>query len=140
MGHERTALVDHWLQPVVMLYRKHRAVFDAIADPEARIDRMCELNIEMQLRRVAAIPTVENAWLRGQPLRLHSWIYGIRDGLLRNLGPTIASIAGRDALPNIDERVLHPVEPTSGIRRQAIEAFSRCPLADCSDPAQRNPE
>jgi carbonic anhydrase len=131
LGNERTALVDHWLQPVVMLYRKHRAIFDAIADPEARIDRMCELNIEMQVRRVAAIPTVENAWLRGQPLRLHGWIYGIHDGLLRNLGPTLASIAGRDALPSIDERVLHPVEPTSGVRRHAIDAFTNGGIGDC---------
>jgi len=53
LGDERTALVDHWLQPITMLYRKHRKLFDAISDPSARIDRMCELNVEMQVRRIA---------------------------------------------------------------------------------------
>jgi len=77
LGDERTALVDHWLQPITMLYRKHRKLFDAISDPSARIDRMCELNVEMQVRRIAAIPTVEKAWLRGQPLHLHGWLYGV---------------------------------------------------------------
>ena len=104
LGEDRSALVDHWLQPVVTLYRRHRPVFDAIADETARIDRMCELNVEMQVRRVASIPTVENAWARGQELQLHGWIYGMHDGLLRDLGPTVTSMEERDALPPIDDR------------------------------------
>jgi carbonic anhydrase len=124
LGDDRSALVDHWLQPIVMLYRKHRAAFDAIADPAARLDRVCELNIEMQVRRIAAIPTVEQAWARGQKLQLHGWIYGIHDGLLRDLGASVASLAERDKLASIDERVYAPAEPRSGVRRHAIEAFS----------------
>ncbi len=57
-------MLDHWLQPISMLHRKHKAVFDAIPDAEARLDRMCEINIEMQVRRVAQTPIVENAWAR----------------------------------------------------------------------------
>jgi carbonic anhydrase len=125
LGDDRSALVDHWLQPIVMLYRKHRATFDAIDDFNARVDRMCELNIEMQVRRVASVPTVENAWASGQKLRLYGWIYGIHDGLLRDLGPTLASVAERDALISIDERVVLPSEPNSGVRRHAIEAFAK---------------
>jgi carbonic anhydrase len=132
LGEDRTALVDHWLQPVVMLYRKHRAIFEAVADPEIRIDHMCEINIEMQVRRVASIPTVENAWRRGQKLAVHGWIYGMHDGLLRNLGPTLTSIAERDALPSIDDCVLNPVEPESGMRRHAIEAFASEKAGDAS--------
>lgn len=125
LGDERTALVDHWLQPITMLYRKHRKLFDAIPDPAARIDRMCELNVEMQVRRIAAIPTVEKAWLRGRPLHVHGWLYGVTDGLLRDLGPHLASIKERDALPSIDERARQPVEPVTGVRQQAIEAFAK---------------
>ena len=125
LGEDRSALVDHWLQPVVTLYRRHRPVFDAIADETARIDRMCELNVEMQVRRVASIPTVENAWARGQELQLHGWIYGMHDGLLRDLGPTVTSMEERDALPPIDDRVALHVEPDTGVRRHAIDAFTR---------------
>lgn len=124
LGDDRSALVDHWLQPIVMLYRKHRPVFDAIGDREARINRLCELNVEMQVRRVASIPTVENAWTRGRQLQLNGWIYGMDDGLLRDLGPTLASVAERDALVSIDDRVRQPAEPRSGLRRHAIAAFS----------------
>ncbi|MFK4980242.1 carbonic anhydrase, partial [Klebsiella pneumoniae] len=78
---ERSAMLDHWLQPLTMLYRKHRDVIDAIADPVRRLDRMCEINVEMQVRRVAATPIVEKAWTRGQNLNLHGWIYAVHDGL-----------------------------------------------------------
>lgn len=47
-----------------MLYRKHRPIFDAIADADARVNMMCELNVEMQIRRLALIPTFENAGIR----------------------------------------------------------------------------
>ena len=61
---------------------------------------------------------------RGQELHLHGWIYAIDDGLLRDLGPHLSSIAERDALCSIDERVIDPVEPVSTMRKHAIEAFT----------------
>ena len=124
LASERGAMLDHWLQPISMLYRKHRPVFDAIPGEVARIDRMCEINVEMQVGRLAATPIVENAWARGHRLQIHGWIYGIQDGLLRDLGPTLTSLAERDAIVSIDQRVLNPVEPKSGMRRHAIEAFA----------------
>lgn len=121
---ESSALVDHWLQPIVMLYRQHKKVLDAIADPEARIDRMCELNIELQMRRIAMTPIIEQAWIQGKTLHIHGWIYGIHDGLLRAIGSPISSQEERDSLASIDARVHEPVEPVSMVRRHAIEAFA----------------
>lgn len=125
LASERTALVDHWLQPLLMMYRKHQPVFEAITDETVRLDRVCELNVEMQVRRVAASPIVEAAWARKQKLHVHGWIYGIHDGLLRDLGPTLTSLEQRDALPSIDDRAVHPNEPVSGVRMQAQAAFER---------------
>jgi carbonic anhydrase len=130
LGDERGAMLDHWLQPLTMLYRKHRSVFDALPDEAARLDRVCEINVELQVRRVAATPIVERAWTVGRPLHLHGWIYGIHDGLLRDLGPHLSSCEERDALPTIDQRVLDPVEPVSALRRQALAAFGAGP-DDC---------
>lgn len=126
---DRGALLDHWLQPISMLVHKHRGVFGAL-DESTRIDRVCEINVEMQVRRLAATPIVENAWARGQALALHGWIYAIHDGLLRDLGPHLTSIAARDALPSIDARIHDPVEPVSAMRRQAFAAFSVAPETD----------
>ena len=124
MVSERGTMLDHWLQPLTMLYRKHHTVFDAMSCEDARLDRLCEINIEMQVRRLAATPIVENAWARGQTLNLHGWIYAIHDGLIRDLGPHLSSASERDTLPSIDQRVAEPVEPQSARRRQAEDAFS----------------
>jgi carbonic anhydrase len=121
---ERGAMLDHWLQPLTMLYRKHRAIFDAITPDSRRLDRLCEINIEMQVRRLAATPIIENAWARGQSLNLHGWIYAIHDGLIRDLGPHLSSVEERDSLASIDQRVHEPVEPQSAMRRQALAAFA----------------
>jgi carbonic anhydrase len=129
----RGAMLDHWLQPLTMLYRKHRGSFDAMAE-ERRLDRLCEINIEMQVRRLAATPIVENAWARGQTLHLHGWIYAIHDGLIRDLGPHLSSTAERDRLISIDQRVLEPVEPQSALRRHALDAFTGLELSDMASP------
>jgi carbonic anhydrase len=126
----RGALADHWLQPISMFYRKHRAKWNGIRSEERRLDRMCEINVEMQVRRMAATPIVENAWARGQTLHLHGWIYAIHDGLIRDLGPHLSSIAERDALPSIDDSVSMTVEPESSMRRQAIAAFASLDKAE----------
>ncbi|HRE60821.1 MAG TPA: carbonic anhydrase [Micropepsaceae bacterium] len=118
LSDERGAMLDHWLQPVTVLYRKHRAVFDAMA-PHVRLDRLCELNIEMQVRRLAATPIIENAWARGQELHLHGWIYAIGDGLIRDLGPHLSSISERDNLRALDECVLAPSTPVIRAHRPA---------------------
>ncbi|HEV2556945.1 MAG TPA: carbonic anhydrase [Bosea sp. (in: a-proteobacteria)] len=130
---ERGSMLDHWLQPISMLHRKHRETFALIADDACRLDRMCEINVEMQVRRLAQTPIIENAWARGQELNLHGWIYAIEDGLLRDLGPHLSSVEQRDALPSIDHRVLHPVEAVSALRRQALDAFANLAAVEHAD-------
>ncbi|MEQ8369429.1 MAG: carbonic anhydrase [Alphaproteobacteria bacterium] len=138
----RGDLVDHWLQPLSMLYRKHRPVFDAMGDRRRLLDRLCEINVGMQVRRLAATPLVENAWARGQSLHLHGWIYAIHDGLLRDLGPHLSSPAERDALASIDQYALDPVEPQSApmaqrpmvARAAADDAPAELASSPCSMP------
>ena len=127
---ERGAMLDHWLQPISMFHRKHRGIFDALREPVERHNRLCEVNVEMQVRRIAATPIVEQAWARNQPLHLHGWIYALHDGLLRDLGPRLSSLTEREALPALDHSVAHPREPTSALRRQALEAFESLELSD----------
>lgn len=140
LSDESGAMVDHWLQPITMFYHKHRAHLDVITPAAALIDRMCELNIEMQVRRIATTPLVEMAWARGQALHLHGWIYGMHDGLIRDLGPHLSSINERDALPSIDERARMPSEPHSGERRHAIAAFEGLTLGDMASPPCAMPD
>jgi carbonic anhydrase len=61
------------------------------------VDRLCELNVIEQVHHVARTTIVQDAWRRGQPLTLHGWIYGISDGLVKDLRIEADSIAKLEA-------------------------------------------
>ena len=78
-------LIDNWLRDVKDLYEKNRTRLELL-DEEARIDRLCELNVAHQVANVCYTTIVQRAWRRGQPLSVHGCIYSIKDGILRSLG------------------------------------------------------
>jgi carbonic anhydrase len=51
------------------------------------------LNVLEQVSNVCQTTIVGDAWARGQPLTVHSWIYGLKDGLLRNLGMSVSALS-----------------------------------------------
>lgn len=81
----RVGLVDLWLRHVQDVHVKHRQIVDALPLEQAH-DRMCELNALEQVVNVCQSVVVQDAWRRGQPLTVHGWIYGLKDGLMRDLG------------------------------------------------------
>ena len=54
-----------------------------------RIDRLCELNVIEQVANVCQTTVLRDAWDRGQELAVHGWVYGLKDGLVRDLGTTV---------------------------------------------------
>ena len=87
---ERRGLVDHWLHPIREIAHAHQSELDAITEPRARLDRLCELNVSRQVRNVASDVFVLDAWARGQKLSVHGWIYSIANGLIRDLEVTVS--------------------------------------------------
>ncbi len=75
-------LIDNWLRNIQDTYHRHRDEIEVLPSRKARVDRLCELNVMAQMRRVAQNPIVQNAWQRGQLLSIHGWTYSIRDGLI----------------------------------------------------------
>jgi carbonic anhydrase len=86
----RRGLVDHWLHPVRELAHEHRHTLDALADPPARLNRLCELNVMRQVRNVAADVFLQDAWARGQEVSVHGWIYSIANGHITDLNVTVS--------------------------------------------------
>jgi carbonic anhydrase len=85
---KRRGLVDHWLHPIREIWNERRAELDVIADARARLDRLCELNVMRQVKNVASDVFVQEAWARGQKLRVHGWVYSIANGILQDLNVT----------------------------------------------------
>jgi carbonic anhydrase len=89
--HDRIGLSDNWLRHVQDIREKHQKRLTGFADATAAADRLCELNVIEQVANVCRTTIVRDAWERGQELAVHGWIYGIQDGLLRDLNTTITA-------------------------------------------------
>jgi len=89
LANRRVGLADNWLRHIQDVQAKHAPLLAAIADTEARVDRLCELNVTEQVGNVSQTTIVRDAWDRGQKLAVHGWIYGLKDGLLRDLDTTL---------------------------------------------------
>ena len=94
---QRVGLADNWLRHVQDVHAKHDVRVDAIDDLPKRVDRLCELNVIEQVANVGQTTIVQDAWKRGQELAVHGWIYGLNDGLVRDLRTTVSSAAEASA-------------------------------------------
>lgn len=95
ISNQQFGLIDNWLRHVQDVFHEHEEQLSKISDENERVDRLCELNVIEQVRNVGRTTIVQSAWERGQELVVHGWIYGLQDGLLRDLGVS---------LDNADER------------------------------------
>ena len=81
----KLGLIDNWLRHIQDVHHDHRAILDRVTDPDARVDRLCELNVLAQAYNVCETTVVQDAWARGQDLTVHAWIYGLQNGLITDL-------------------------------------------------------
>ncbi|RKH05143.1 carbonate dehydratase [Corallococcus praedator] len=88
----RVGLADNWLRHVQDVHQKHERFLGEGLSPKLRQDRLCELNVLEQVQNVCQTTIVQDAWLRGQDLTVHGWIYGVEDGLLSDLGLTLSGV------------------------------------------------
>jgi carbonic anhydrase len=91
MQPQQLGLIDHWLRPIRDVYDKNQDDLATIVDEYKRLNALCEMNVREQVLNLAKTTIVQNAWHRGQDLSLHGWVYGISNGLIRDLGVTISS-------------------------------------------------
>lgn len=90
---DKLGLIDNWLCHVQDVRRKYRRQLDAEPSEVRRHDLLCESNVLEQVANVSQTTVVRDAWLRGQALTVHGWIYGLHDGLLRDLGRCVGGDA-----------------------------------------------
>jgi carbonic anhydrase len=116
----RLGLIDNWLRNVGDVRRRHEAALGAL-HPDAALDRLCELNVIEQARHVCDTTVVRDAWQRGQSLAVHAWIYGLKDGRLRDLG------FGSRGDADTEASYRRAIDGLSRRRVQAADAPSRGP-------------
>ena len=90
LQNRRVGLADNWLRHVQDVHSKHESHVVQISGTSQRVDRLCELNVIEQVANVCQTTVVHDAWNRGQKLAVHGWVYGLEDGVVRDLGSTAA--------------------------------------------------
>ncbi|HWQ92157.1 MAG TPA: carbonate dehydratase [Clostridia bacterium] len=101
---DRLGLSDNWLRHVQDVQKKHQ---DKLYGPEVGpnlTDRLCELNVIEQAANVCLTTIVRDAWERGQEVAVHGWIYGLQDGLIRDLKMTVTAL--NDVVGTYEQAVL----------------------------------
>jgi carbonic anhydrase len=78
-------LVSNWLRHLVDIREKFLPLLDTLNNDDERARRLCELNVTEQVRNVCQSTIIQNAWRQKQALTIHGWVYGLKDGLLRDL-------------------------------------------------------
>ena len=87
---DRVGLADNWLHHVHDVRDKHLEKIMDLKLADERVNRLCELNVIEQVANVCQTTIACDAWERGQELAVHGWIYGLQDGLLRDLNVSVS--------------------------------------------------
>ena len=120
MRGQRVGLADNWLRHVHDVRLRHRKRLDHLP-PEQQEDILCEMNVIEQVGNVALSTVVQDAWARGQTLSVHGWVYGLSDGLLKDLQVTMDR-------PDMVVQVF-----SDAIKRYPRQGGSTAPAADEAD-------
>lgn len=78
-------LVNKWLKHVKDIYRLHEDEIEALGSEEEKARRLVELNVIEQVRNLAHTSIVQQSWRQGRRPILHGWVYGLEDGLIKQL-------------------------------------------------------
>ena len=89
---DRLGLSDNWLRHVQDVRQKHEESLAKAGGDAQAARRLCELNVIEQVANVCQTTIALDAWERGQELTVHGWIYGLQDGLLRDLNVTVGGV------------------------------------------------
>lgn len=85
----KLGLIDNWLRHIRDVHHKHALAVESVLGP-AKLDTLCELNVVEQALHVCQTSIVQDAWARGAKLSVHAWIYGLSDGLVKDLGLNVS--------------------------------------------------
>ena len=84
----RIGLADNWLRHLQDVRMRHRKRIDHLPLAEQE-NILCEMNVIEQVGNVALSTVMQDAWARGQNVTIHGWVYGLGDGLLKDLEVTM---------------------------------------------------
>jgi carbonic anhydrase len=84
-NHDYNHLLNMWLRNIKDVYRLYEDELNAIESDEERVNRLVELNVQEQVMKLAKTSIIQRAWKNENRPVLHGWVYGLKDGIIKNL-------------------------------------------------------
>ena len=108
LSNKRHGLIDNWLRHIQDTANLYESILSDIEDETEKLNKLCELNVVEQVLNVAETTIVQDAWERGQKLRIHGWIYDLKDGIITDLDVHLENRVGTNTLR---KRFLYKANP-----------------------------
>ena len=89
-------ILDKWLLNIKNVYNANREEIDAIADPEERTNRLVECNVKQQVINISQTDSIQKAWRNNNLPQIHGWVYGLKDGLLKQISRVIKPVTEKE--------------------------------------------
>ncbi|TRW23067.1 carbonate dehydratase [Flavobacterium zepuense] len=101
MGSSSIGIIDNWIRHIKDVYRHNHQYLNSIIDDHARFNAFVEINVKEQVHHLAKTSIVQGAWRDGQELCLHGWVYGLNDGIVKDLGVNLCDNSDLDTVDRI---------------------------------------
>ena len=94
-------MVDHWIRHVRDIAKFYRDDMEKQPNEVAKKNRVCELNVAVQVTHVRESPALQAAGAQG--VKVHGWIYGLNDGHIRDLTPMVDSMRALEQIARLEQ-------------------------------------
>lgn len=102
MQNKSLGLINKWVRNIKEVYKDNKTELKKIDDEKERFDRLVELNVKAQVYDLAKTSIVQQAWKDETGLEIHGWVYGLKDGIIKDLKVSMDSAAHLDDIFTLD--------------------------------------
>ncbi|PQJ76638.1 carbonate dehydratase [Polaribacter glomeratus] len=102
MQNKSLGLINKWIRNIKEVYKDNYTELKKITDERKRFDRLVELNVIAQVYDLAKTSIVQRSWKDDSGLEIHGWVYGLNDGVIKDLKVSMDSAAHLDDIFTLD--------------------------------------
>jgi carbonic anhydrase len=102
MQNKSLGLINKWIRNIKEVYKQNLTELRKIDNEKERFDRLVELNVKAQVYDLAKTSIVQQSWKNDTGLEIHGWVYGLNDGIIKDLKVSMASTAHLDDIFTLD--------------------------------------
>jgi carbonic anhydrase len=85
LGNKSFGLINKWLRNIKEVYKMYQEELDGIPNHKDRVDRLVELNVLEQCQDLIKTSIIQKAWQNRKSPEIHGWVYGLTNGLVKEL-------------------------------------------------------